>query len=383
MAEKIKTPCPYRKKCGGCDGAAASYKETLLKKQADLRRLMSRFGPVEPVIGMEEPFYYRNKVHAVFGRDRRGGIISGTYEGGSHRIVPIESCLIEDKLSREICLTVQDLARAFKLRIYDEDTRQGFLRHVLVRRGFATGEILVTIVAADSRFSAKKPFVKALLDRHPEITSVVLNINDRRTSMILGDREIVLFGEGRIRDKLCGHTFSISSRSFYQVNPVQTEILYKKAVELAGLTGGERVIDAYCGTGTIGITASDDAKEVIGIELNGDAVKDAIRNVKENKAKNVTILKGDAGRVMTEMAADGHRPDVVFMDPPRTGSDGTFLKALMTAGPDKIVYISCNPETLARDLRSLTKGYKVERICPVDMFPFTEHVETVCLLTHS
>ena len=374
--------CPYAKKCGGCSGAAMPYKDTLTEKQKRLRKQLARFGTVEPVTGMAEPFHYRNKVHAAFGRSNIGQILCGTYEAKSHKIIPIETCLIEDKVSREIVLTVRDLVRALKLKIYDEDLRQGFVRHVLVRRAFGTGEILVALVTADSRFPLKKAFVKGLLDRHPEITTIVMNINDRRTSMVLGDREIVLYGSGRIRDRLCGRDFALSARSFYQVNPVQTEVLYRKAIELADLTGRETVLDAYCGIGTIGMIAADKAKSVIGVELNPEAVRDAIQNAKINRLKNVRIFRGDAGKVMTEMAAEGEHFDVVFMDPPRSGSDEAFLKAVMKAAPRKVVYVSCNPETLARDLTTLTRRYHVERICPVDMFPFAEpHVETVVCLS--
>ena len=331
---------------------------------------------------MENPYYYRNKVHAVFDRDRRGNIISGTYEAKTHRVVPVENCLIEDKKSQEIVRTIRGLLKSFKIKTYDEDTGYGLFRHVLIRRGFKSGEIMVALVLGSPILPSSNNFVKALRKEHPEITTVVLNINDRKTSMILGEREKVLYGKGFIRDELCGCTFRISPKSFYQVNPVQTEILYQKAIEFAHLTGKESVIDAYCGIGTIGLIASGHAKEVVGVELNKDAVKDAKLNARENQIRNVKFFQGDAGEFMEAMAAEGKSMDVLFMDPPRAGSDEKFMASAVKMGPEKIVYISCNPETLARDLKYLTKkGYQVKKIQPVEMFAFTEHLETVVLLS--
>lgn len=383
MEEKKIAGCTSAKKCGGCQYQGVAYQEQLKKKQRQVQGLLNKFGKVNPVIGMENPYYYRNKVHAVFDRDRKGNIISGIYEANSHRVVPIEKCLIEDEKSQEIIRTIRGMLRSFKIKTYDEDSGYGLLRHVLVRRGFESGEVMVVLVTASPIFPSKNNFVKALRKAHPEITTVVLNINDKKTSMVLGEREIVLYGKGFIRDTLCGCTFRISPKSFYQVNPIQTEVLYGKAVEYAGLTGKERVIDAYCGIGTIGLIAAAHAKEVIGVELNKDAVRDAKINARENKISNVRFLQGDAGEFMTALASAGEKADVVFMDPPRAGSDEKFLSSLLKLNPQKVVYISCNPETLARDLAFLTKkDYIVKKIQPVDMFCFTNHVETVCLLSN-
>ena len=383
MEEKKIAGCTSAKKCGGCQYQGVAYQEQLKKKQRQVQGLLNKFGKVNPVIGMENPYYYRNKVHAVFDRDRKGNIISGIYEANSHRVVPIEKCLIEDEKSQEIIRKIRGMLRSFKIKTYDEDSGYGLLRHVLVRRGFESGEVMVVLVTASPIFPSKNNFVKALRKAHPEITTVVLNINDKKTSMVLGEREIVLYGKGFIRDTLCGCTFRISPKSFYQVNPIQTEVLYGKAVEYAGLTGKERVIDAYCGIGTIGLIAAAHAKEVIGVELNKDAVRDAKINARENKISNVRFLQGDAGEFMTALASAGEKADVVFMDPPRAGSDEKFLSSLLKLNPQKVVYISCNPETLARDLAFLTKkDYIVKKIQPVDMFCFTNHVETVCLLSN-
>ena len=380
MEEKLKK-CTVSKKCGSCQYQGISYKEQLAVKQKKMNKLLKKFSNVKPIIGMENPFYYRNKVHAVFDRDRKGNIICGTYEAKTHKVVPVEECLIEDKISQEIIRTIRDMLKSFKIKTYDEDTGYGLLRHVLVRRGFSTGEIMVVLVAASPIFPSKNNFVKALRKKYPQITTVVLNVNDKKTSMVLGERDIVLYGKGFIRDNLCGCSFRISPQSFYQVNPVQTEILYKTAIEYAGLGRKETVIDAYCGIGTIGLVAAGKAKNVIGVELNPDAVHDAKINVRENKITNTRFYQGDAGEFMEKMAEEGERADVVFMDPPRTGSDKKFMSSVIKLAPSRIVYISCGPESLARDLEYFTEhGYTVRKIQPVDMFSFTDHCENVVLL---
>ncbi len=381
MEEKV-TKCSVSKKCGSCQYQGVPYKEQLAAKQKRMKKLLGKFANVKPIIGMDDPFYYRNKVHAVFDRDKKGNIICGTYEAKTHKVVPIEECMIEDKISQEIIRTIRDMLKSFRIKTYDEDTGYGLLRHVLVRRGFFTDEIMVVIVIGSPIFPSKNNFVKALRKKYPQITTVVLNVNDKKTSMVLGERDIVIYGKGYIRDTLCGCTFRISPQSFYQVNPVQTEILYKTAIEYAGLGRKETVIDAYCGIGTIGLVAAKRAKNVIGVELNPDAVRDARINAKENKITNARFYQGDAGEFMENMAENGEHADVVFMDPPRTGSDKKFMSSVIKLNPSRIVYISCGPETLARDLEYLTKhGYDVRKIQPVDMFSFTDHCENICLLT--
>ena len=381
MEEKV-TKCSVSKKCGSCQYQGVPYKEQLVAKQKRMKKLLGKFANVKPIIGMDDPFYYRNKVHAVFDRDKKGNIICGTYEAKTHKVVPIEECMIEDKISQEIIRTIRDMLKPFRIKTYDEDTGYGLLRHVLVRRGFSTDEIMVVLVIGSPIFPSKNNFVKALRKKYPQITTVVLNVNDKKTSMVLGERDIVIYGKGYIRDTLCGCTFRISPQSFYQVNPVQTEILYKTAIEYAGLGRKETVIDAYCGIGTIGLVAAKRAKNVIGVELNPDAVRDARINAKENKITNARFYQGDAGEFMENMAENGEHADVVFMDPPRTGSDKKFMSSVIKLNPSRIVYISCGPETLARDLEYLTKhGYDVRKIQPVDMFSFTDHCENICLLT--
>lgn len=373
--------CPAASKCGGCQWINRPYGEQLKAKETRFRKLMEPFCKTEPMIGMERPEHYRNKVHAAFGEDRRHNVISGIYEQKSHRIVPVDSCLIEDERADAIIVSIRGLLKSFKIRVYNEDTGYGLFRHVLVRTGRATGQVMVVLVLASPILPSKNNFVKALLKLHPEITTVVINVNDRRTSMVLGEREQAVFGKGYIEDRLCGKVFRISPRSFYQVNPVQTEKLYGKAMEYAALTGRENVLDAYCGTGTIGIIAGDKAGSVIGVELNPDAVKDARRNAKQNQVNNISFYQNDAGKFLVQMAGQGGKLDVLFLDPPRSGSSEAFLKAALQLGPKRIVYISCNPETLVRDLKVLTgKGYRVDRTVAVDMFPYTEGIESVSLL---
>lgn len=376
------TVCPLAKKCGGCQLQNLSYPEQLHLKQATAIRLLGRFGHVEEILGMDDPYHYRNKVQAAFGVNRQGQIISGVYQSASHRIVPVSDCLIEDKVADRIIVTIRKLLKSFKIRPYDEDTGRGTLRHVLVRRGWRSGEILVVLVTAHGMLPGKRNFVRALLQQHPDITTVVQNINAGQTSLVLGAHSEVLYGPGYIREQLGDFTFRISPRAFYQINPVQTEVLYRTALEYAGLTGTETVVDAYCGTGTIGIFASRDAARVIGVENNRDAVRDAISNAKANRADNVRFYTADASDFLQGMAKAGEHADVIILDPPRAGSDERFLSAVTTVAPERVVYVSCNPETLARDLGYLTRhGYRVERMQPVDMFPHTEHVETCVLLS--
>ena len=372
--------CPVYRKCGGCQLKNLSYERQLQWKQDRCQKLLGKFGKIAPILGMEDPTHYRNKVQAAFAFDKRHNkIISGVYQSSSHWVVPVDSCLTEDETADRIIVSIRGLLKDFKLTAYDENTGRGFLRHVLVKRGFGTGEVMVVLVTGTPVFPGKNNFVRALRKLHPEITTIVQNVNDRRTSMVLGEREKVLFGPGTITDTLCGCRFRISPKSFYQINPKQTEVLYNKAMEFARLTGRERVLDAYCGTGTIGIVAAKSgAKEVLGVEVNRDAVRDAIQNAKDNGVKNIWFTCGDAGEYMEGLALSGEPWDLVFLDPPRAGASRAFLTALCSLGPKRAVYISCDPETLARDLGILQANhYRVEQIQPVDMFPHTQHIECV------
>lgn len=384
MEKKQQSLCPVSKKCGGCQFVDMPYQEQIKRKQRQAEQLLKEFGKVMPIIGMEEPAHYRNKVHAVFDFQKGRGIVSGIYQEKSHRVVPVEGCLLENEKADAIIRSVRELAKSFKYKAYNEDTGYGLLRHVLIRVGHITGEIMVVLVLGSPILPSKNHFVKELCKLHPEITTILINVNSKRTSMVLGEKEQVIYGKGYIEDELCGRQFRISAKSFYQVNPVQTEALYKKAAEYAHLTGKETVVDAYCGIGTIALAVAGQAKKVIGVELNKEAVRDAVTNAKVNRIKNADFYQNDAGRFLTQMADTGERVDVVFLDPPRSGSTEEFLDALLRISPKRVVYISCNPETLARDLKYLTgkSSYRVREITPVDMFPFTENIEAVCLLSN-
>ena len=384
ITEQNPDCCPLAKKCGGCQLQNMPYDDQKRWKQSKVNILLGKFGRVEPIIGMDEPYHYRNKVQAAFGRTRSGAIISGVYQSGSHRIVPVDSCMTEDRTADKIIVDIRKMLPSFKVQVYDEDVGTGFLRHVLVKRGFKTGQVMVVLVGASAMFPLKKKFTAALIAKHPEITTVVLNINPKHTNLVLGEREEVLFGKGYIEDELCGCTFRISPRSFYQINPVQTEKLYSLAMELAALTKKSRVIDAYCGIGTIGLVAAKTAGKVTGVELNRDAVRDAKINTKLNGCTNAEFFCGDAGDYMEYVADSGETADVVFMDPPRSGSTQKFISSMCRMSPKRIVYISCSPETQSRDLELITaNGYIVNRIVPVDMFPHTNHIECVCLLSRT
>lgn len=379
---RIEPACPYFNRCGGCKLQHMSYEGQIEFKKYIAERLLKKYADVNDVIPMKNPYNYRNKVHSTFTYDKKRGIISGIYEEYSHRIVSAEQCMIQDKHANDIILSIREIMKKCKIKPYNEDTGYGFLRHVLIRRGFSSNQIMVVLVVSSKIFPGKNNFIKFLREKHPEIKTVVMNVNDRKTSIVLGNYEKVLYGSGYIEDVLCGCTFRISPKSFYQVNPVQTEILYDRAIEMAKLNKNETVLDAYCGIGTISLIAAKRVKYVIGVELNNDAVKDAIINAKINNIKNVHFYNEDAGKFMSNMAVERQKIDTVFMDPPRSGSDEKFLSSLIKLKPDKVIYISCNPVTLERDLSYLTNhGYKALEIQPVDMFPQTYHVETVVLLS--
>lgn len=374
--------CSIARKCGGCDFQGIPYEKQLKKKEKQVRELLKEFCKVENIIGMKNPYHYRNKIHAVFDRSKNGTIISGIYSEGTHKVIPVEACQIEDEKADKIINDIRNLLKSFKIKTYDEDTGYGLLRHVLIRTGFKSGQIMVVLVLGSSILPSKNNFVKAIRKLNPEISTIVINVNDKKTSMILGDKQSVIYGKGYIEDELCNCIFRISPKSFYQVNPIQTEILYNKAIEFADLTGNEKVLDAYCGIGTIGIIASKKAKQVIGVELNKDAIKDAIINAKINNISNIRFYNNDSGKFMLQMEEKNEKVDVVFMDPPRAGSNKEFLTSMVKLKPNKIVYISCNPLTLQRDLKYIVKnGYQVKKAVPIDLFPMTTHVETVVLMS--
>ena len=376
--------CKLRaKNCGGCPMLGMDYAAQLKQKEETVKKLLGKYGPVNAIRGMENPYHYRNKVISTFTTGWGGKLTSGIYAANSHKVLPVESCLLQDEVLDKTMLAVRAAAGTCHYQPFNEDKGTGLLRHCLLRRGVMTGQVMVVLVTGTPVFTAKKHFVEKLRELHPEITTILQNVNDKRTSLVLGEREKVLYGPGYIVDELCGCRFRISAKSFYQINPVQTEVLYSKAMEFAGLSGREKVLDAYCGIGTIGLVAAKHgAGQVLGVELNPDAVKDAIQNAKENAMKNAWFTRGDAGEFLAQAAQEGEGWDVVFMDPPRAGASGEFLTALAACAPRRVVYISCDPETLSRDLGVLQANhYKIEQIQPVDMFPHTQHIECVVKLT--
>lgn len=369
------------------------YDQQLRSKQAEMEALFADLldgdACIRPIVGMKDPRHYRNKVVSPYvgaydKKARRRRVLCGMYERGTHRVIDSRECLIENQEAKRIILAIRDLMPKFGIAPYDEDADTGFLRHVQVRVGHASGEVMVTLVTREDAFPASKAFVRALIKMHPSITTVVQNVNTRQTNVIMGDKERTLYGPGFILDSLCGLSFRISSKSFYQVNVEQTEALYTRAVEMARLTGAETVMDAYCGTGTIGLVAArgvsggPGAARVIGVEERPDAVADARNNARHNGVAAAEFVADDAGVFMRTLAARGEELDVLLMDPPRSGSTPDFLKAACTLAPHRIVYISCNPKTQARDAEYLVAhGYRIDEMQPVDMFPHTPHTENI------
>jgi len=402
VGEPLQKRCPVARECGGCSQVDVPYARQLAAKDERVRSLFGDFPEVEirPIIGMEDPFHYRGKVTSPFAPGKRlpsGGreVLTGMYAAGTHRLVPTEGCLVENERAQQVVRSVRSIMKRHKIEPYNEDRGTGFLRHVVVRVGHESGEVLVTVVTNSDEFPASKSFCRELVKRCPFVTTVVQNVNTHKTNVILGDKERRLFGPGFILDTLCGLSFRISSQSFYQVNALQTAVLYEQAMQIAGFENnstncvykvenelnGPVVIDAYCGTGTIGLVAARrGAAQVIGVDSIDSAIRDARENARHNGVGNARFVTADASVFMRERAAAGERVDLVFMDPPRAGSTPEFLDALAQLSPERVVYISCNPETQLRDARHLVgAGYLLRVVQPVDMFPHTGHVETVAL----
>ena len=388
---RVKPKCDIYNKCGGCSLLHIDYKEQLNMKTYFVENLFfetfNKYYKVNPTLGMKDPWNYRNKNQIVF-RNVKGGksrIASGFYEANSHRLVEFDTCLVQDELSDKIVGIIKELMIKMRYNAFDEDRGTGLIRHVLIKRSASTKEVMVVIVTGSEIFPGCQNFVKALISRCKDITTVIQNINNRKTSAVLGDKEKVLYGKGFITDILLGKKFKISAKSFYQINSSQCEVLYTKALELANLSKNDILFDAYSGVGTIGLIASDKVSNVISVELVKDAVSDAIQNAKMNNIKNVHFFCDDASNFMKNMAVKKEKVDVLIMDPPRKGSDERFLNAAVKLSPKKIVYISCDPRTQVIDLKHLlSNGYQITAIQPVDMFPHTSHIENiVCLIRKS
>ncbi|MCQ2911892.1 MAG: 23S rRNA (uracil(1939)-C(5))-methyltransferase RlmD [Bacilli bacterium] len=383
--DRITPLCKVSSACGGCVFQQYAYKAELEYKRRKVEDQIKRFSEINidvlPTLGMEEPINYRNKIQVPFGKNDKGKAFYGFYKEGTHCIVPRKECFIEDKRAQKILDSLTKILNELHIEPYDEHSESGSLRYAMIRTSFYKKQIMLVLVTKDA-FVPKKPvLIDKLLKECPEITSLVQNVNSEKTNVILGRRFINLYGPGYIEDSLCGVKFKISAESFYQTNPKMTEILYKTAMDFAELSKNDVVLDAYSGIGTIGLIAASKVKRVISVELVEEAVKDAIKNAKNNNIKNFEAYNDDATLFISRMAKRKERLDVLFMDPPRKGSTEKFLKAAMALEPSKIIYVSCNPSTLARDLKILKAKYKLEKVQPVDEFGRSYHVETVAALS--
>ncbi|MBO4668195.1 MAG: 23S rRNA (uracil(1939)-C(5))-methyltransferase RlmD [Bacilli bacterium] len=379
--DRIQPKCKICTSCGGCQYQQINYKKQLEYKTNRVKNAIKRIAKIDTkvndCIGMKDPYHYRNKIQVPFAKDRKGNVVYGFYKENSHEIIPTKECMIEDKRAASILWDIKELIKKMGIPTYNEDNGRGILRYVLIRTSYHYDELMVVLVTSMLNFPGQRNFVDALIKLHPEITSIVENVNSRHTNVILGNKEKILYGPGFIKDDILGLTFEISPSSFFQVNPEQVEVLYKTALDLIDINKEQVVLDAYSGVGTIGLIASKNAKKVISVEIVKDAHRNAIENAKRNNISNIEFHCGDAGEFINSYDGD---LDIVIMDPPRKGSDEKFLSTLINKKVPQIIYISCDPETLARDLEYLKQSYDVTYIQPVDMFPMTAHVETIVRL---
>ena len=379
--DRIQPKCKVCTSCGGCQYQQINYQTQLVYKTKRVKEALQRIGGINinvPLcLGMDNPYFYRNKIQMPYGKDRKGNVVYGFFKENSHEIIPVKECMIEDERAAPILWDIKELVKKMNIPIYNEDSGKGILRYVLIRTSHHYKELMVVLVTSMMNFPGQRNFVDALTKMHPEITTVVENVNKRHTNVILSNQEKVLFGPGFIKDKILDLTFEISASSFFQVNPIQVEILYKTALNLVKFDEKPVVLDAYAGVGTIGLIAARNASRVISVEINKDAHRNAIENAKRNNINNIEFYCDDAGNFINNF--DGEL-DIVIMDPPRKGSDEKFLSTLLNKKPKQIIYVSCDPETLARDLKYLSSLYEVNYVQPVDMFPMTAHCETVVSL---
>ena len=373
----MSVKCEAFGRCGGCAYLNMDYAEQLDKKCHYVQGL---FGGIkaEPVIGMSDPLHYRHKVYASFGMDQKRHLVSGLYEESTHRLVQVNGCLIQNETANQIIRSVSAIASNMHIEAFDERTGRGVIRHLYIRVSHTTGKALLVIVIGSRDLPGSKTFIHRILEENPQVASIVLNWNNHYTSMVLGKREKVLYGSGMIEDELLGLEFQISPRSFFQVNPVQTETLYSTALQLAGIDSSKRVLDACCGIGTISLAAARLAQSVTGVEIVPEAIQDAKHNAEINHISNVKFICADAEQFLKENKDYYH---IIVLDPPRSGFSAEFLQVLAKKKPERIVYISCEPATQARDTKQLgTKGYLIKKIQPIDMFPMTKAVENICIL---
>lgn len=384
---RVNPPCNVFHKCGGCQLQHMTYEMQLEMKRNQVKNVMQKVAhlpdvPVHPVLGMEEPWRYRNKIQIPVG-EKNGELITGFYQQRSHRIIDdMETCVIQDELGDKIVEAVRQIGTDLGIRAYDEQAHRGELRHIIVRTAYTTNEAMLVLVTRTKTLTKQAEIMERITKEFPEITSIIHNVNSEKTNVILGKKSRTIYGADYIYDKIGNLEFAISAQSFYQVNPTQTKVLYDKALEYANVDKNDVVIDAYCGIGTISLFLAQKAKKVYGVEIVPEAIDDAKKNAKHNQMDNVEFVVGEAEKVMPWWTKQGLRPDVIVVDPPRKGCDASLLEAMIAMEPERIVYVSCNPSTLARDLRILEDGgYQTQEIQPVDMFSQTSHVECVSLLT--
>ncbi|WP_061996874.1 23S rRNA (uracil(1939)-C(5))-methyltransferase RlmD [Clostridium sp. ATCC 25772] len=378
--------CSTYKRCGGCNLQHSTYETQLSFKTERVRDVIKRIGKLEDVkihntIGMETPYNYRNKVQLPVGKNKDGEIVVGFYAPRSHDIINMECCYIQDEVGDKVIKVVKEWMKKFNIETYDEKTNSGIVRHIMIRKGFKTEEVMVVVVTNGNSIPYSEELVSMLKDNIEGIDSIIQNINNKQTNVILGQKCKTLYGKDTITDFIGEFKFNISPLSFFQVNSIQTEVLYNKALEYADLQGDEIVFDAYCGTGTISLFLSQNAKKVYGVEIIPQAIQNAIKNAEENNVTNTEFIVGEAENEIPKLIEKGIKADVVVVDPPRKGCEESLLHSIAKMSPKKIVYVSCDPATLARDLNILQQlGYKTLEIQPVDMFPQTAHVETVVKL---
>lgn len=386
--ERTRPPCPIYASCGGCQLQHVTYAEQLRQKEQLVRDNLERMGGLDlkkinihPTLGMQDPWRYRNKAQVPVG-EAEGGLMTGFYRQGSHEIIAMQECLIQHEQNDQVIQKVREICHRMGMTAFKEQEHKGLLRHVVVKYGFHTDELMIVLITNGEQIPEEQAMIKDLRQAFPNLKSIVQNINTKKTNVIFGDKTKLLWGEEYIYDQIGDIRFAISARSFYQVNPVQTEVLYEQALQYADLQGHETVIDAYCGIGTISLFLAQKAHRVLGVEIIPEAISDAKRNAKLNSIENVTFAVGEAEKVIPWWKAQGVMADVIVVDPPRKGCDDTLLQTIIEMKPEKVVYVSCNPATLARDLKILEAGgYATKEVQLVDMFPQTMHVETVVLMS--
>ena len=382
--DRVEPPCVYYDKCGGCQLQHLDYLAQLEMKRNQVVNLFHRKGkftstPINETIGMMNPWNYRNKSQIPVGQNSEDAPIMGFYRQRSHDIIDMEECLIQDSIQNQLMRMIRALLTEHNVSVYDEKRKEGLLRHVIIRVGYTSREVMVVFVTNGKKFKQAKAIIKQMVEAVPNIKSVIQNINETHSNVIMGKKSKTLYGKDEITDELDSVEFEISDQSFYQINASQTVKLYNKALEYAGLTGEETVLDTYCGIGTIGLYMAEKAKHVYGVEVVPAAIEDAKKNAKLNGYDNTIFVCGKAESVIMDWKQQGIQPDVVMVDPPRKGCDEQFLRTLLELNPQRIVYISCNPSTQQRDAHILAEGYELKEITPVDMFPQTTHIETVAL----